>query len=303
MRVTSNQYHSIMIGVSQRAQSQIADAMVRMATRQRILRTSDDVIGSVRLALLIQQDGAREQYRDNIGKLTSRLQLAESRMTGLGTGLGDVHDLLLWASDGSKPPQDLPAIAQTLETLRRSLVSTANAKDGEGNYLFSGTAIKTQPIQYDETRPVGSRYTYAGNDKQQEVIVGDGMTEVANDNMKEMADLLNKLEHAIETMNTPGADPNDDAVRAVLVAALDASDATRNAVDAKIARSGNARSTLKLFDDMHQEAQVAGAEAVLDVGQADIAQVYEEYMNYRVALEATQKIYAQVIQMSLFNVL
>ncbi|KWH08468.1 flagellar biosynthesis protein FlgL [Burkholderia territorii] len=303
MRVTSNQYHTVMSTVTQRANAQLADVMQRMATGERILRTSDDPIGSVRLALLMQQDGKFDQYRANIGALDIRLQASERTMTNISEQLSTAHDLMLWAADGSNAPQDIKAIAQSLTSLRKSMLESVNSRNSEGSYLFSGTAIATASIDFDPSAAPGARYTFAGNEEQQHVVVGEGVTEVSNDSMKEMEDVLNKLDLAIEKMSAPGADANDAALRDVLVQALDTIDSGKDAVDSKITRAGNARKTLEMFDGMHEGLQVVGAEAALDVGQIDQTEVYGEFMSYQTALVATQKVYAQVTQLTLFNVL
>ncbi|KVH43268.1 flagellar biosynthesis protein FlgL [Burkholderia diffusa] len=303
MRVTSNHYHTIMTNVTQRANAQLADVMLRMATGERILRTSDDPIGSVRLAVLFQQDAKRTQYRDNIGALDIRLQASERMMANISEQLATTHDLMLWAADGGKAPQDLDAIVQSLASIRKSLLQSVNSRDSEGNYLFSGTAIATAPIEFDPSAALGSRYTFAGNEEQQHVVVGEGVTEVSNDSLREMEGILNKLDLAIEKMSEPGADPNDAALRNVLVQAMDSIDSGREAVDSRITRSGNARKTLEMFDGMHEALQVVAGEAALDVGQVDQTEVYSEFMSYQTALVATQKVYAQVTQLTLFNIL
>ncbi|KUY72499.1 flagellar biosynthesis protein FlgL [Burkholderia sp. RF4-BP95] len=303
MRVTSQFHHDVMKQVTQRTNAQLSDTLIRMTTEQRILRASDDPIGAVRLALLAESGDRLARYRTNITTFEFRLKRGEQALSEIVAQFGEAQQKLLMALDGARAPGDLAAIAGVLESVRDMLLHSSNTRDGAGHYLFSGTAITTAPIAFDPVAPAGSRYAYGGNAGKQAAIVGDGVTEVLNDDLAEMADALNALDRAIERMRAPGANANDSTLRDALVQAIDVIDRTSVSVESKIGRLGNAQNMLTLLDDLHASSQVVTTEAAQDAGKIDRIEVYDAYMSYRTALEATQKVYAQVSQLSLFNVL
>ncbi|AHI66988.1 flagellar hook protein FlgL [Burkholderia thailandensis] len=304
MRITSNQYHSIMAQVNRQATAGLMDTQIRMATEKRILRPSDDPTGAVRLALLVQADATLDQYRATGAMLNNRLQHSERVMSGIVDQLqNEAVKHLGLAMDGSRSPEDLSAYAQVLASVRDTLLQSANARDSSGNYLFSGTAITTAPIRFDPAAPAGSRYTFEGNLEKQTAVVGDGVTEVANDNLAEMADALNALDEAIAKMSEPDANPNDPAYRDVLGRVTDTIESVLASVNAKMGQMGSAQARLQMLDELHESAQIVGNQAALDVGKISPEEVFTDYQSYMVALQASQKLYAEVTQLTLLNVL
>ncbi|WP_185756429.1 flagellar hook-associated protein FlgL [Pandoraea apista] len=296
MRVTSNQIHDAMNQATQRATVELSDTMLRMMSEKRILRSSDDPIGAVRLAQLAQSNAALEQYRSDVPNIMSRLKLGEFSLSTMSNALGEARRLLLQASDGSSGSLDKKGIAAELVAVRDRLVQFSSARDSSGHYLFSGTAIKTAPIAFNPAAAAGARYTFAGNTEKQSVVIGEGVTEIVNDNLKGVEVALNKLDSIIEQF---GSGAKITANRDV----FDAIDHANSLVTSKISRLGNAQNTLTMFDDLHAASQIVTAQAAQDAGKIDRNEVYEAYMSYRTALEATQKVYAHVSQLSLFNIL
>lgn len=296
MRVTSNHIHDVMNQVTQRANAELSDTMIRMMSEKRILRPSDDPIGAVRLAQLAQSNALLEQYRADVPNIMSRLKLGESSLSALSGAFGEARRLLLQASDGSAGPLDQKGIAAGLVAIRDRLLQFSSACDSSGHYLFSGTAVTSAPITCNPAAVAGARYTFTGNTEKQSVVIGDGVTEIVNDNLKGVETALNNLDGAIEQLTSGGKiTAKSDVFRAI--------EQAEALVTSKISRLGNAQNTLTMFDELHAASQIVTAQAAQDVGKIDRNEVYDAYMSYRTALEATQKVYAHVSQLSLFNIL
>jgi flagellar hook-associated protein 3 FlgL len=217
--------------------------------------------------------------------------------------MGPGRDLLVWASDGSNTSQDLNAMVSSLSSLRDSLMYSANAIDQEGRYVFSGTATNQAPIVYDATQPLGSRYSYAGNTNDQLVVVGNGITQPANQNIKGLENLLNQLDQTINTLSGSTVSANDPAVRSVLKANLDGFDAAMDLVAGKVAVIGGQQNVLKTIDANHENVSLSNQTAILDIGQLDVGTAAIELNGYQTALEASYKAYSKIGTLSLFSVL
>lgn len=301
MRVASTQFHATMNTALQDANSRLEGILQQMSNGLRVQKPSDDPIASVRIARLTREEAALNQYLENIGALRSRLGQNEELLDGMSRDVMQARDLMVWAADGSNTTQDLQAMSTSLVALRDSLMYSANSIDQEGRYLFSGTATATAPMAFNGAAAVGARYSFAGNTDPQRVVVGNGVTQDANVHLQEMADVLNRLDLAIDALQTPGATANDPAVRTVLVATLNGLDTGLDAVSAKIARLGGAQTTLETLETNHANVSLSNKQAMITLGQLDYGDAAVKLNGYTTAVQATQKAYAKVSALSLFD--
>lgn len=301
MRIATSQYQSTMNQSLQINQERLSTITQQMATNKRILLPSDDPVDSVRLARLAREEATVQQYRDNIGSLQLRLTKSEGYLSNMVDEMLSGRDLLVWASDGGNAPDDLKAMVAPLQTLRDSLFFSANTIDQEGNYLFSGTATKTAPLTYNTAAPLGARYSYAGNTDPQNVVVGNGITQAANQNLDGLQDLLNHLDRTISALQTPGATPNDPAVRAILSNALDGFDSAQALISGKVANLGGSQNIIRSLDANHANISLSNKMAITDIGQLDVGVAATELNGYSTALQATYKAYAKIGNLSLFS--
>lgn len=303
MRVATTQFHATMNAALQLASARVENTMQKMATGQRIMVPSDDPITSVRLSRLTREEAALDQYRDNIGALRARLSQNETLLSSMTNDILQARDLMVWAADGGNTSDDVQAMSGSLKVLAESLFYTSNSKDQEGRYLFSGTASASPTVTYDATAPLGSRYTFTGNAAEQKVVVGNSVTQTANVTLGDLANLLNTLERTTAALSTPGVSNNDPAVRAELTAAITGLDAGLASVTSKIANLGGMQNILETLELNHANVSLSNQKAAIDIGQLDYGDAAVKLNGYSAALQATQKAYAKVSQLSLFEVL
>lgn len=303
MRIASSQFHSTMNIALQNASGRVEDTMQQMASGMRLLRPSDEPIASVRLSRLTREDAALTQYRDNIGALSTRLSSNEGYLRAMTQDMMQARDMLVWAADGGNTTQDVNAMADSLVSLRDSLFYSANSKDQEGRYLFSGTTVNVETVTYDGTLPVGARYGWGGNAGVQNVVVGNGITRAANVTLPEMDDLLNQLDSVINALQAPAADVNNPATRATVKAGLDGLDSAMNSLGGKVADLGGAQNILSTLDSNHANVSLSNKQAYIELGQLDYGDASVKLTSYTTALQATQKAYAKISGLSLFDVL
>jgi flagellar hook-associated protein 3 FlgL len=302
MRIASSQYSVTMNSALQDTSAKVEHLTAQMASGLKIQVPSDDPLASVRLSRLVREDSIVSQYRANIDSLKTRLQTNETYLDGLTNDMQQARDLLVSAADGSNSPADEQSAAASLKSLQDSLFFTCNTKDAEGRYLFSGTASTTPTITYNAGAPAGSRYTFTGNTAKQDVVVGSGITQPANVSLEEMSALLNQLDTVTTTLSA-GVNVNVAAVHSVVSASLDAVDTAMGSISSKIAGLGGAQNIIATLDSNHANVSEANQQAAIDIGQLDYGDAATQLNSYTTALQATQKAYAKVSQLSLFNVL
>lgn len=294
MRIASNQFHAMMNTALHAANGGLTQVMQQMSSGKRILVPSDDTIASVRLARLAREESALGQYRDNIGALQSRLRNSEAILTGMQQDMVAVRDLLVWAADASSTPRDLQAMSSSLATLRDSLFHIANSKNAEGNYIFSGTAT-TDATVVDTAAAPPARYAAPGvNNELQQVAVGTDMTVAGNVTLDNIYAYLNQLDAVVADLaagTAAGSAPLNDV------------DAALDSVAGKLAELGRRQQFVQTQDASHAAVSLSNRQAVLDLGALDYAEASVRLNSYTLAVQATQKAYAKVSSLSLFDVL
>lgn len=303
MRIATSQYQAMMTQSLQNNQERITYVTQQMASGNRIQLPSDDPVDSVRMSRLKREEATIAQYRSNIAAVQERLTKNEGSLHNMVNDMGSGRDLLVWAADGSNTPHDLNAMVTSLTSLRDSLMYNANSKDQEGRYIFSGTVTGSAPIAYDAGAPLGARYSYAGNTNDQLVIVGNGITQVGNQNVNGLEKLLNQLDQTISKLSAPDVDANDPAVRSTVKANLDGFDAAMDLIGGKVAVIGGQQNILKTIDANHENISLSNQTAILDLGQLDVGTAAIELNGYQTALQASYKAYSKIGTLSLFSAL
>ena len=303
MRIASSQYQAMMNQSLQKNQERITYVTQQMANGNRIQLPSDGPVDSVRLSRLKREESAITQYRDNISAVKQRMSKNEGYLQNMVNDMNSGRDLMVWAADGANTPDDLNSMVTSLSSLRDSLLYTANSLDQEGRYVFSGTATGTKPITYDATKAVGTRYSFGGNTNDQSVVVGNGITQTANQNVKGMENLLNQLDQTIAALSAPGVDANDPAVRTTVANNLAGFDTAMELLSGKIAVLGGQQNILSTIDANHENISLSNQMAINDIGQLDVGAAAIELNGYSTALQATYKAYSKIGNLSLFAVL
>jgi flagellar hook-associated protein 3 FlgL len=284
-------------------QERITYVTQQMANGNRIQLPSDDPVDSVRLSRLKREEATIKQYRSNIAAVQERLSKNEGSLQNMVNDMNSGRDLIVWASNGSNTSADLNAMVTSLTSLRDSLMYNANTIDQEGRHVFSGTLTDKSAIAYDASAPLGSRYSYAGNTNDQLVVVGNGITQVGNQNVNGLEKLLNQLDQSIATLSNKSVNANDPAVRAALKANLDGFDAASDLISGKVAVMGGQQNILKTIDANHENVSLSNQTAILDIGQLDVGTAAIELNGYQTALQASYKAYSKIGTLSLFSVL
>jgi flagellar hook-associated protein 3 FlgL len=109
-----------------------------------------------------------EQYEQSANSVASRLSVVDSVMSDVIAKLTAVQTNGHSALGSNKSPQQLEAIAATLEGIRASLLDDVNTTF-HGTYLFAGTKSTTKP--YTESGGVVSAYN--GSTTEAEVDIAD----------------------------------------------------------------------------------------------------------------------------------
>lgn len=146
MRVAFLSQQASFLDAVYRQQSLIARTQEQVATGLKFSRAGQDPVGATQALSLKDLIATNERYATNGTLAANRLGLEESALAGAGDVLQRVRELVLQAANGPQSAEARLLIAAEVRQRLDELVATANTRDGNGEYLFAGTATGTQPF-------------------------------------------------------------------------------------------------------------------------------------------------------------
>ncbi|MEM9387102.1 MAG: flagellar hook-associated protein FlgL [Pseudomonadota bacterium] len=171
MRVAELSNPTLMIDLIGRASAELTRLQSQSATGKAFQAPSEDPFGATRSLQLTRALEQLEQYEINAGRAEDRLTLQEVTLGDLGDQFRRVRELAIQANNGILSDPDRRAIAAEVEQIRQEVIALANAVDGEGRFLFSGTRSNVEPFADS-----ASGVTYLGDQVERRLQIGPGRT-------------------------------------------------------------------------------------------------------------------------------
>ncbi len=305
MRISTAQMQSQAVRSMMDRQTELSYTQQQVATGKRILSSADDVTGSTQIIALRQNIDTSTQYQENADMAKSRLLSEESALTQTINVLQRSRELAIQGNNGSQSAANRKALANEIRQNLAEILALANTVDGNGEYVFAGYNVGTAPFSEVEN-PVGSGlydFNYSGDNGQRnlqigatrQIPVGDPGSDVfvnipAGGGTQSVFETLEQLALSLES-NSPNLAAVGD-----LQSALNHFDGFR----AKVGARQNAIDSHREFNaDVKLEAQ----KRLSEVQDLDYAEAISR-MNLQLAgLEASQKSFARIQNLSLFNFL
>jgi flagellar hook-associated protein 3 FlgL len=295
MRVSTSQTTALLLKSLQSQYSEYTTIAEQLSTGSAINSPSDNAIGYARVSNLTAQQTQLEQYIENIETASSQLSASETQYSSMTDVMSSIRDLVVQAANGTYDSEDLANIATEISGLMDTMVDLCNQTDASGNYLFSGSLSSTAPVVYDEATDT---YSYAGDDYQREVSVGDGITVASTDNLSDVFfsggssffDDLNGLVTALASGDNTSAS-----------SMLDTIDSASSNLSSAIASIGARSNQLDTLSSAHSETLLYSEELSASISEADYAETTLRSEEILTTLEVTQQVLSSVLGLSLFD--
>jgi flagellar hook-associated protein 3 FlgL len=173
MRVSTAGIHaSALAGIIER-NAEMVKLQNQIATGKRIRTPADDPTGAVRAAELDRLLSESSQHARNSDVATNRLSLEEQTLGDVTSLLQRVRDLTVQGNNATVDAAGRQTIATEIKARLDELLSLANHKDANGEYLFAGFKTLTQPFGN-----VGTSVQYFGDQGTRALQVGPSQTVV-----------------------------------------------------------------------------------------------------------------------------
>lgn len=177
MRISTTQFQLTSLNTILHQQAKLSKLQEQLGTGKRIVSPSDDPAGAAQALELAAKVAGLEQLKKNGDLAQHRLAVEEGVLDDLGRNLQRVRDLMLQANNDSNSASERRLIATELKEILNGMVQLANADDGNGEYLFGGTASRSEPFAV-----VGGAVHYLGDQAERLVQVGPSRQLAVNHN-------------------------------------------------------------------------------------------------------------------------
>ncbi len=157
-------------------QFEISEIQNQIGTGKRINKPSDGPAETARIIDLNQAISGIDQFQRNSIFADQRLGLEDATLSSVNNLLQRVRELALQANSGSQTGETRAIIRAEVEQRLQELLDYANARDGNGNYLFSGSKGRTEPFTQ-----TASGVAYNGDQNQLSLKISNNRTIVASE--------------------------------------------------------------------------------------------------------------------------
>ena len=280
-----------------RITSDIQQTQDKVATGKKVLKASDDPVAAATISFVRDQKVMLDRFATNIDRAQTRLTLTENVVAESVNLLTRAYELGIQAKNDTLTAVDRRAISFEISQIRESMMSLANSKDVNGNYLFAGYRTNVQPFVSNEAGEV----TFAGDRGVHSVQISDSLR--ANTGLdgadvfmrvdidgttKPFFDVLTSMERELQ-----GGAINNDTV-AELNACIDHFAVNQTRVGAELNKLDYQKSAMERRVLLMDE-NLSGLE------DADLANLVSELQTMIVSRDAAQRSFVQIGQQSLFD--
>ncbi|MCW8330688.1 flagellar hook-associated protein FlgL [Photobacterium sp. SDRW27] len=304
MRLSTAQLNSVMLTSMQTSTTGVNKSFMQLSSGERMLKPSDDPLGSVQLMMLDREQANINQFQKNISNLEAQLGQTESHLDSSNNAVLRAQELVTSVMNASNSTTaGREAIATELDSILEQLADTANSKNPNGDYIFAGTKTDTQPVVKD---PTTGKYTYMGNGDQRMVQVAESMTIPANQTADSIffsggSDIFNTLDQLVTDLRDPSIEQG--TLTASVTNAQSDLDATMSTINKVWTDVGGQRNALTMVDGSHEDNKLLNDKLIGEVKDLDYSEAILEMNSQMAALQATQMTYSKIQNLSLFKLM
>ncbi|WP_067516366.1 flagellar hook-associated protein FlgL [Endozoicomonas ascidiicola] len=308
MRISTLQMHTTMNSSMQQASGKINESLLKMLSGKEILKPSDDPLAALQIMGMSDDLTVLEQYQKNITSAQSSLTAEETVLNDVDSTLNRLRDLTLSAGNDALSQEDMNAIAGEVDHLIGQLSDMANTKSANGEYLFAGMKSDTMPVIKKEftdpdTGIVTEEWVYEGGDESREIPISDNRTITQGDTADDIFFSADggSIFADLDELSTALKAGDRTALKDVLDGSIESIDKTLADVGSTLTSVGARINTLDMTTTANEESIAMTTALKGSLEDLDYAEAITQLTLEQTALQASQKSYGKVSQLSLFN--
>ncbi|RLJ16753.1 flagellar hook-associated protein 3 [bacterium endosymbiont of Escarpia laminata] len=304
LRISTNMLFEKGISSMLEQQTKLSHTQDQISSGKRILSPKDDPAGSAYLLDLKSSISRVDQYQDNADRARARLELEETALASVGNILHRVHELAIQGQTDTLTGDQRRDIAAEVRQLNEGLLSLANTKDSNGEYIFAGYAADQPPF----SNPVDGTFVYSGD-------MGSRQLQIAADRRIQDRDNGFDVFMNLDTSTAPPLPVKRNLFETVhqIAAGLEA-DAPNTALldDVQVglvhttnfrASAGTRLNAIAEQSTVNEDFLLTMKTAQSEVEDLDMAEALSRYQQQLLVLQAAQQSFVKLQGLSLFNYL
>ena len=150
-------------------QSNLTQTQAQLAQGKQIINASDAPNQAATIQRLKSILSRQDSYQSSLNTVKARLQGEDSTLQSVSELLIRAKEVAVQGANDTLNMGDRKALANEMQSLRDQMLSLANTRDSNGNFLFAGSRVK-QPA-FSET--ANGSPVYMGDQTRMNVRVGD----------------------------------------------------------------------------------------------------------------------------------
>lgn len=177
MRISTAQFYRQSVDQLLSQQATLAQTQQRISAEQKWTRAGEDPAGYATALGMDQNIAQIERYTSNATTVQQRLYMEEDALSSATDILQNVRELTIQANTATQSDESRAAIAEQLRSLQDQLLAIANQDDGQGRYLFGGTADGSAPFSWSSSGGL----SYSGNQQVSEIQISNSRSVAEGD--------------------------------------------------------------------------------------------------------------------------
>jgi flagellar hook-associated protein 3 FlgL len=150
-------------------QHALGKSQAELAQGKQVLNPSDAPDQAATIQRLKSILSRQDSFQTGLNTVRARLEGEDSTLQSVNDLIVRSKEIVIQANNDSLSPSDRKALGTELQALRDQMLSLANTRDSNGNFLFSGSRV-TQPAFGG---PAGTSPIYKGDQTKMFVMVGE----------------------------------------------------------------------------------------------------------------------------------
>jgi len=285
-------------------QTQLTQSQAQMAQGKQIINASDAPNQAATIQRLKSILSRQESYQSSLNTVKARLQGEDTTMQSVSDLLVRAKEVAVQGANDTLSPGDKKALGSEMQALRDQMLSLANTKDSNGNYLFAGSRVK-QPA-FAET--ANGSPMYMGDQTRMNVRVSEQQSIPVNRTGTDAFVPVSRVDKDGATIGVGFFQVMDNLIAGLNTAngndirrGLGELDTLQNGLSLAHAQVGTNLNMVDQQTSILEDTALNLKSTLSSIEDLDYASAITKMNQQMMSLEAAQASFAKVSQLNLFN--
>ncbi len=284
-------------------QTKISKTQTQLSTGKQVPNPSDSPEKTTAMQRVQSAIARQDSYLNTLTAVDERLKTEEPVIRNSTEAMARFKELVVQASNDTLSPSDRQALALELKSLREEMLSYANVRDSNGNYLFGGGRVSKPAFSTNAASGSG----YEGDTTRMNVNIGDERTVNLN---RAGSDIFTSVTRTVngQTQQIGFFKALDDITAAVvnsnhngMVSGLNDIDTLQTGLAHALTQMGSDMSAIDSQRSTIEDTKLRLQSTLSSLQDVDYADAISRLKKDMTGLEAAQSSFAQTSKLNLFN--